>query len=141
MEHEFACQFRALDHLVPGDANRHAQFIHGKRNLPADLRGVRHRWIEELEQPAGQLRRQLPLVEDDDGVQSEYAALLRFLHPEGQVDAIDVDDRLGLPGPAYREGRVLDSRREGWLKPLTWSRELDVERQFHLHVNFLDLDR
>ena len=119
MEREFAFHLHALDRLLLGDSERNAQLIQGKRNLPADLRGVGDRRVKQIQQILGQLGRQLPPVEDDEWIQSEHAAVLRFLHPNGHVDLINIDDRLVLPGEAHRQGRICRDRREGRLEPIS----------------------
>ena len=75
------------------------------------------------------LRASLAPVEDDEWVQSEDAAVLRFLHPNGHVDLINIENRLVLPGEAHRQGRICHDRREGRFEPtFTGSLEFDFER-------------
>jgi len=69
------------------------------------------------------------MVEDDNGVKREYAAFLRFLDPNGHIDAIHVDDRLVHLGKAHGQSRVVEDRGEGRLQPKHGGWITDAQRQ------------
>ena len=55
MEREFAFHLDALDQLVPGDPERNAELVQGKRYLPGYLRCIAQRWIDQMQQLLAQL--------------------------------------------------------------------------------------